>query len=1119
MSIQAALRHVTRYRYDRPIALGPQTIRLRPAPHTRAKVVAYSLKIEPEDHFLNWQQDPQSNWLARVVFPEKVDHFTVAVELTVEMEVINPFDFFLEPEAEEFPFAYSADLKAELEPYLKTAPLGEKFDAFLAKVPREKRQTTNFIFDLNASISREVAYTIRMEPGIQTPEETLTKQSGSCRDSAWLLVQMLRHLGLAARFASGYLIQLKPDVTSLDGPSGTDVDFTDLHAWCEVYLPGAGWVGLDPTSGLFAGEGHIPLACAANPTQAAPISGAVEKAEVLFDFDMSVTRIKEPPRVTKPYTPQQWDAIEKLGDDVDQVLSTHDVRLTMGGEPTFVSIDDRSGAEWHTAAVGPQKRGLADTLIRRLRDRFAPGGLLHYGQGKWYPGESLPRWAFALYWRTDGEPLWKSADRIADEKTNYQPTIDDAKALTLAVAGKLGLDDSYTLPAYEDFWHHLSQERALAANVDPSDSKLEDPELRARLARVFERGLSQAVGYVLPVEMGLQRWMSERWTTRSGHLFLLPGDSAIGFRLPLNSLPHVPPQNRSFVPPPDPFAPLPNFDDGRGAAPVEAPEESGQDYRNGRANGRLDGEVLPAAFRPINSEAANLNLASDPAVRTAMTVEPRDGRLCIFMPPLPTANDYFKLLSIVEDAAEALGVAVHIEGYPPPFDPRVNVIKVTPDPGVIEVNIHPARNWREQVDITKILYEEAAACRLSTEKFLLDGRHTGTGGGNHIVLGAQTPPDSPFLRRPDLLKSLVAYWQNHPSLSYLFSGLFIGPTSQAPRIDEARHDSLYELEIAFNQVPPRGAANIPPWQVDRIFRNLLADSTGNTHRTEICIDKLYSPDGPTGRLGLVEFRGFEMPPHAEMSLAQSLLMRALIARFWREPYQSKLVRWGTGLHDRFMLPHFVWADLEDVIADMNEHGFAFDAGWFRPHWEFRFPTVGAVQYDGVAMELRTALEPWNVMAEEGTPGGTVRFVDASVERMEVKLSGLTPGRHQLLVNGRPAPLRTTIGGEAVAGIRFKAWQPAHGLHPTIAAHNPLVVEIWDGWRKRSLGGCTYHVQHPGGRNSEIHPVNSYEAEGRRLARFEPRGFTGGVFDPGEPDVNPDFPYTLDLRRESVRPKA
>ena len=1103
MSIQVAIHHATRYRYDRAIAVGPQTVRLRPAPHCRTKILAYDLTVEPKTHFLNWQQDPQSNWLARIMLPEKTDHFSVTVDLTVELDVINPFDFFLEPDAENFPFRYSAELKAELEPYLRTRDCGARFDAFVAALPREKKQTTNFLFDLNALLSRQIGYLIRLEPGIQTPEETLTKKSGSCRDTSWLLVQVLRHLGLAARFASGYLIQLKADVKSLDGPSGASQDFTDLHAWCEVYLPGAGWVGLDPTSGLFAGEGHIPLACAANPTQAAPISGAVEKSEVLFDFDMTIERVFETPRVTKPYSPEEWAGIEKLGEQVDAALSRDDVRLTMGGEPTFVSIDDRSGPEWHTAAVGGNKRALADTLIRRLRDRFAPGGLLHYGQGKWYPGESLPRWAFALYWRADGIPIWKNAEHIAPEQANYHPTVEDARQLTEAVARKLGLDPSYATPAFEDFWHHVGKERALPDNV--GDPKLDDSEERARLARVLEQGLTQPVGFVLPVERSLSGgWLSEHWKTRSGRIQLIPGDSAIGLRLPLNSLPHIPPAHRSFVPPPDPFDPLPE---------LPARDAAGQSYRNGHDK-IPRGEVLP--------EPAKLR-APAIAVRTAMTIEPRDGRLCIFMAPTDRAADYFALLGAVEDAAEEMGVAIHIEGYPPPYDPRINVLKVTPDPGVIEVNIHPARNWQEQIDITKAVYEEAAASRLSAEKFLLDGRHTGTGGGNHIVVGAAQAPDSPFLRRPDLLKSLLAYWQNHPSLSYLFSGLFIGPTSQAPRLDEARHDTLYELEIAFDEVESqigsngRTAENIPPWLVDRIFRNLLTDVAGNTHRTEICIDKLYSPDGPTGRLGLVEFRGFEMPPHAEMSLAQQLVLRALIARFWREPYREKPVRWGTALHDRFMLPHFVWSDFEDVIADLNDQGFAFDAAWFRPHWEFRFPLLGRVQYENTSLELRTALEPWHVMGEEGAAGGTVRYVDSSVERLEVKATGLVQGRHHVLVNGRPVPLRNVVPNSGsmqagVGGVRFKAWQPAHGLHPTIKPHVPLTIEIWDGWRKRSIGGCTYHAAHPGGRNFEVFPVNAYEAEGRRLARFEPFGFTGGVFVPPGLAVNPDFPYTLDLRR-------
>ncbi len=1102
MTIHAALRHITRYRYDRAVRMGPQVVRLRPAPHSRTPILAYNLTISPEPHFLNWQQDPQSNWLARIVFPDPVDHFEVQVDLTAALEVINPFDFFLEPEAERSPFDYDSEVAEALRPYRAKPPSSPLFDAYVKRIDLSEKPTTAFIFDLNARLSQQIRYLIRMEPGIQTPEETLEKGEGSCRDSAWLLVQIMRHLGLAARFVSGYLIQLKADQKPLDGPAGTDIDFTDLHAWAEVFLPGAGWVGLDATSGLFAGEGHIPLAATAVPSHAAPVSGAMEPCEVSFEFEMSVERVLETPRVTRPYEPVVWQRIEDLGGEVDAILQDEDVRLTMGGEPTFVALDDPDADEWNTAAVGPTKRAYADRLVRRLRERFAPGGMLHYGQGKWYPGESLPRWAFGLYWRGDGKPLWHRAELVAEEARDGKPTAEQARALTEGIARRLDLSPDYVQAAYEDPSHYLRREAALPDNVDPFDSKLADPEERARIARVFKRGLDKPAGFVLPLQRWNaadgRPWLSELWQVRMGRLLLVPGDSPVGFRLPLDSLPYLSPEDYPQVIPDDPFEERP---------PLPADVSHRQPF--------LAGQIKSKSWRERVKQVEQPQPGEGTAVRTALAVEPRDGRLTIFLPPVENAEDYLDLVAAIEDAAAEQKLPLHIEGYTPPPDPRLNVIKVTPDPGVIEVNIHPSPDWPQQVEVTKAVYEEARACRLGTEKFQIDGRPAGTGGGNHIVVGGATPADSPFLRRPDLLRSLVTYWQNHPALSYLFSGLFIGPTSQSPRIDEARHDALYELEIAFRQVPEPHSGAIAPWLVDRLFRNLLIDVTGNTHRAEICIDKLYSPDGPAGRLGLVEFRGFEMPPHPEMSLAQSLLIRALIARFWRTPYRQDLVRWGTQLHDRFMLPHFIWADLESIVADLGDHGFPLQAEWFRPHWEFRFPKHGQRQLGDLSLELRQALEPWHVMGEEGAIGGTVRFVDSSVERMELKLRGMTEKRHRLLVNGIAAPLAPTgQQGEAVVGLRFRTWHPAHCLHPTIGPHDPLILEVWDAWRERSLGGCTYHVSHPGGRNHTTRPVNGNEAEGRRLARFQPFGYTGGRFQPEPPKPDPEFPLTLDLRRFS-----
>jgi len=1097
MGIRVAVHHRTAYRYDRLVTLGPQIVRLRPAPHCRTPILSYSLQVRPDEHFINWQQDPQGNYLARLVFPEPTRTLELEVDLVAELDVLNPFDFFLEPDAERYPFEYEPQLKAQLAPYLQVKEQGPRFEKYLADLDQTSRHVVDFLVQFNQRVNRDLEYVLRFEQDLQTPEETLELGRGACRDFAWLQVHLLRRLGLAARFVSGYSVQLAPDQKPLDGPAGVERDIVDLHAWSEVFLPGAGWVGLDGTSGLLAGEGHLPFACSAEAQDAAPISGALSECEVEFDITMKVTRLAEAPRHTRPYPEETWEAITACGDAVDKKLDELDVRLTQGGEPTFVSIDDYVGDEWNTEALGETKLRLATDLAHRLRRRFAPAGSFHEEQGKWYPGESLPRWSLACYWRRDGEPIWRDARWIARPDPSEAAGPDEARAFARRLAERLGADPEHVLPAHEDAAYFAWREQRLPVNVDPADPKLDDPEERERLVRVFGRGLSEPVGFVLPLEpadteQGLV-WRSELWQLRARPLLLHPGDSPLGLRLPLDSLPWAAAGDPPFAPALDPMAPHPNL-------PARA--ELGQL----RVPARPAAAQARSVERPVGSGASRVGV-----IRTALSVEPRGGRLCVFLPPVRLLEEYLDLVAAIEDTAAQLETPVVLEGYPPPQDQRLASFKVTPDPGVIEVNVQPSETWAQLSDVTHGVYEAARLARLGTDKFLVDGRVVGTGGGNHIVLGAREPADSPFLRRPHLLRSIIAFWNNHPALSYLTSSLFIGPTSQAPRVDEGRQDALYELEVAFRQIPEEG--HIPAWVVDRIFRNLLVDVTGNTHRAEICIDKLYSPDSTTGRLGLVEFRGFEMPPHARMSLAQQLLLRAVIARFWEQPYRAPLQRWGTALHDRFLLPHYCWRDFAAVLEEVSDGDVRLETAWFRPHFEFRFPLVGRIEYENIVLELRVALEPWHVLGEEPGGGGTVRFVDSSVERLQVRVTGLEAGRHSVACNGIVVPLHSTgTPGEYVAGLRFRAWQPPRCLHPTIGVHAPLVFDLVDEWSERAVAGCTYYVGHPGGRNYDTPPVNHLEAETRRRARFFPFGHTPGPIAPRRVEPGQEQVVTLDLRR-------
>jgi uncharacterized protein (DUF2126 family)/transglutaminase-like putative cysteine protease len=1066
MRIQVALNHRTQYRYDKAVFLGPQVIQLRPAPHCRTPILNYSLRVTPADHLLNWQLDPHHNHLARLLFPNKTNEFVVEVDLVAELSPFNPFDFFLEPGVEDYPFEYASELAKDLEPYRSVDPAGPLLLAFLQNLAGEKRGTIAFLVDLNRRVRDEIRYVTRLDPGVQTCEQTLEKRTGSCRDSAWLLVQILRHLGIAARFVSGYLIQLAAEESTLEEPSGPQTDSADLHAWAEAFLPGAGWIGFDPTSGLFAGEGHIPLVCTPNASQAAPIGGTVEPANVDFSYSVSIRRLNEAPRPSKPFSEEDWMQVEELAHSVDADLRAQDVRLTMGGEPTFVGIDEPESTQWNIDALGPIKRSRGLALIQCLRERTAPSAMLHYGQGKWYPGEPLPRWALSCYWRSDGVPVWENIDLIAREEQDYCFDAADALSFTEALTRRLQVSSEDVLPAY---------------NAEGESSK--------------------PAGYILPIRRrqpaGLLSWSSQLWFPRPERLLLTPGDSPIGYRIPTASMPWVAPDELEYAFEAAPFADR-----------VKLPSRPAR---------RMDLFKIHPTPDPLPALSSTAETATE-LIRPSLCVQAREGRLHVFLPYASRLADYLDLVAAVEDTCQYLHKPVWLEGYAPPSDPRMRSFSVTPDPGVLEVNLPPASNWDELEQINTVLVEEAHRNRLTAEKFSYDGGHVATGGGSHIVIGGATVLDSPFLRRPDLLRSMVAFWQNHPSLSYLFSGMYVGPTSQYPRVDEARMDALYELEIAFSQLP---ANDCPPFIVDGLFRNLLVDVTGNSHRAEFCIDKLYPPEGLGLQLGLLELRAFEMTPHVRMGLVEMLLIRALVCRFWKRPFEGSLVRWGTALHDRFMLPHFVQRDFSDVLNDLRQSGYNFEEKWFASHLEFRFPKIGSIAREGVELELRQALEPWNVLAEETTSGGTVRSVDSSLERMQVKVSGFaTESRYAVACNGRQVPLAPTgDSGEAVAGVRYRARRLSARLHPTIPVHTPLVFDIIDRWKDRSIVRCTYHAGPPDGRTYPARPANAKEAEDRRLERFQESGHTLDPMSALEQENNPLFPLTLDLRRLAPGQKA
>jgi uncharacterized protein (DUF2126 family)/transglutaminase-like putative cysteine protease len=1064
--MQVALHHRTQYRYDRAVSLGPQVLQLRPAPHCRTPILSYSLNVTPAAHLLNWQLDIHNNYLARLIFPGKAKELVVEVDLVADLSPFDPFDFLLEVGVEDYPFEYAPELVKDLEPYRGVDPAGPLLQAFLDEISAEKRGTISFLMEMNRRVRDAIGYVARLDPGVHTCEETLKARSGSCRDSAWLLVQTLRHLGIAARFVSGYLIQVAPDGGAPQSANGVQSDSADLHAWAEVFLPGAGWIGMDPTSGLLAGVGHIPLVCTPDAARSAPIAGTVEATQVHFSYSTSIRRWHDVPRLSNPIAEDDWVRVEELAHRIDADLEAQDVRLTMGAEPTFVGIDEPESPQWNVDALGAMKHTLGLALIQCLREKTAPGSLLHYGQGKWYPGEPVPRWALSCFWREDGVPVWENIDLFAKEDQDYGFDAADAFRFMEALTRRLQVTSEDLLPVFN-----------------------------------AEDEATEPAGYILPIRRrqpsGNLCWSSELWFPRPERLLLLPGDSPIGYRIPAESMPWVAPDELAYE--------------------YEAPPFADRVKLPAHPTRRMDLFAIRPLADPVSALASTCATETE-LIRPALCGQVRDGRLHVFLPYTRHLADYLDLVSAVEDVCQYLHIAVWLEGYAPPADPRLRSFSVTPDPGVLEVNLPPASSWDELEQTNTLLFEEARRNRLAAEKFAYDGSHLATGGGCHIVIGGATVLDSPILRHPDLLRSMVAFWQNHPSLSYLFSGTYVGPTSQYPRVDEARTDALYELELAFAHLPSN---DCPPFVVDGLFRNLLVDITGNTHRAEFCIDKLYPPEGLGLRLGLLELRAFEMAPHARTGLLEMLLIRALVSMFWKRPFEGGLTRWGTTLHDRFMLPHFVWHDFSSVLTELRLSDYNFAEQWFAMQLEFRFPKIGAIAVNGVEMELRQALEPWNVLAEQTGSGGTVRSVDSSLERIQVKVSGATEeSRYVIACNGRRVPLSPTRNpGEAVAGIRYRARRLSAASHPTIPVHAPLVFDLIDSWQERLMGRCIYHAEAPDGRTYTTRPVDAAEAEKRRLERFQSYCHNLGRMAAPLEEINPIFPMTLDLRLPALGERA
>jgi uncharacterized protein (DUF2126 family)/transglutaminase-like putative cysteine protease len=1095
VSTRVAITHRIEQHFARPVRLSTHWLRLRPAPEQRAQIAAFSLAVDAEPHFLNWVRDPFENHLARLDFPEPLAGLGITLELIAELEPTNPFDFLAEPYAAEHPFEYPVQLKKELSPYRLTSAPGPRLSAWLANVDRTSKTTLERLDELTRMVQEAHALAVDAGPGAVDLERFLERGKGSCWEFAWLLTVTLRHVGLAARFVCGYRLLLA------DESGGSTPRFPDtvtLHTWSEAYIPGAGWIGLDPAAGIFITETYIPLACAPEPVRVLPIVGDREPCVETRSESLRVRRLT-PAQASWPHTDTQRADIDALGRFVDEDLALQGLKPALGVSLSFVSRQDGMAPEWSTQALGPSKRLLAESLSVALWKRLGHGGVPQLGQGEWYGGESLPRWRLGCFFRADGEPVWRNPERLSFGHAQRTAGPDQAQRLVRSLARGLGIDPARVVAAHEDPLHELWRARAPGQLPAPQD--LRDPLRRRALAERLSSAHRTPTGFLVPLGWDHARacWVSGNWRFRRSGIYLAPGSASMGYRLPLDGL----------------------IDDEAGVLEAHIErcpfEERGKlpDFHAGVRSRHDRGPTEPSTRdgRPP---------------RTALCVEARAGELFVFLPPVSHLEHYLELVAAVEVAAEALKLPVSLEGYEPPEDPRLRRFLLEPDAGVLRLNLPETSSWDEQLSVISAAYEEAWRLDLNTERVSADdGRRVPSGGGGRLTVGGVSPAESPFLTRPEILRSLIAYWQRHPCLSYLFAGRLIGPSGSAPRPDEGRDEILYELSIALEHL--RSGTSDKPWLADRVLRHLLTDPAGNLKRAEIRIDQLYAPERASLRLGRILINAFESAPEARLAALQSLLVLGLIGRFGRHPDSGELRRWGPALHDQFLLPEVLWADLRIVVADLAAARYPFQLDWFEPLFELRFPVLGSVPIGPLMFKLRSAHEPWPLLAEEVTRGGVARFIDAANERLQVTLSGAHPGRYVLACNGHRVPLqRTPTHGEYVAGVRYKVSNPPSTMHPTVSPVEGLVFDVIDTWTGHAIGGCTYlapqpRISGPIGTPTPAPPTGepregprffpvpflSMQAMGKS-GRFLPRGSgVGKMAAPPRVD-DEQFPYLLDL---------